>query len=74
MASSARYAIIPFQDVLDIGSEGRMNAPGTVGGINWKFRISSDQMGREVSEHLKNMVSPFGRTAGFNELEAVSDR
>ncbi|MBN2859165.1 MAG: 4-alpha-glucanotransferase [Sphaerochaetaceae bacterium] len=74
MASSARYAIIPFQDVLEIGSEGRMNAPGTVGGINWKFRIHSDQMGRGVSEHLKNMVAPFGRTAGLNELEASSNR
>ena len=74
MASSAKYALIPFQDVLDIGSEGRMNAPGTVGGINWKFRIRSSQMDRDVSLRLKHMVEPFGRNAGYRELEFSSGR
>ena len=37
MASVADVAIVPLQDVLGLGSEARMNLPGTVSG-NWKWR------------------------------------
>ncbi len=72
MASSARYAIIPFQDVLDKGAETRMNAPGTVGDPNWMYRVLPQELGRDVKEKLVNMTEPFGRTAGIDELKALS--
>ena len=37
-ASPARIAMIQLQDVLGLGTEGRMNQPGTVGGWGWQAR------------------------------------
>ena len=36
--SPSAMAIIPIQDLLGIGSEGRINTPGTLGG-NWQWRL-----------------------------------
>ena len=38
LSSRARLAIVPLQDVLGLGSEARMNTPGTAEG-NWKWRL-----------------------------------
>ncbi|MDE5721799.1 MAG: 4-alpha-glucanotransferase [Clostridia bacterium] len=38
LASKAKIAILPVQDVLALGTESRMNIPSTVGG-NWQFRL-----------------------------------
>lgn len=39
-AAPCRRAIVPMQDFLRIGSEGRMNLPGTVGGW-WSWRMTA---------------------------------
>jgi len=44
--SVADLAIVPLQDVLGLGSEGRMNFPGTTTG-NWEWRFSWEQVGPE---------------------------
>jgi 4-alpha-glucanotransferase len=41
--SSAGMAIIPLQDILKLGSEARMNTPGTTIG-NWNWRFDWDQI------------------------------
>ena len=50
LASVANLAIIPMQDILELGSEHRMNIPGTTeGNWNWRFQwnqLSSEQVGR----------------------------
>lgn len=54
-ASCADTAVIPMQDVLNLGSEARMNTPGTVGG-NWGWRmteIPSDKLAREYKKMVK---------------------
>ncbi|RMH61249.1 MAG: 4-alpha-glucanotransferase [Zetaproteobacteria bacterium] len=38
LASTARLAVIPMQDLLGLGSEARFNTPGTTHG-NWKWRM-----------------------------------
>ena len=38
LASKAKIAILPVQDVLALGTGSRMNIPSTVGG-NWQFRL-----------------------------------
>jgi 4-alpha-glucanotransferase len=45
MASRARLAIVPAQDVLSLGSDARMNRPGRVHG-NWKWRLRRGGGGR----------------------------
>ena len=43
VSSPARMAIIPLQDILELGSEARMNTPGVAFG-NWKWKFSWDQL------------------------------
>ena len=40
-------------DVLHLGSERRMNTPGTVGGNNWRFRITSDDISDALAKKLR---------------------
>ena len=43
LASVADTAIVPAQDLLGLGSEARMNRPGTVSG-NWRWRLVPGQL------------------------------
>lgn len=43
MRSTARIAVIPFQDVLKKGTEARMNTPSEASG-NWQWRMTSDEL------------------------------
>ena len=36
-------AVIPLQDLMDLGSKARMNIPGTPSG-NWRWRYTPDQL------------------------------
>ncbi|MDD3790470.1 MAG: 4-alpha-glucanotransferase [Sphaerochaetaceae bacterium] len=68
MASVARYAIIPLQDVLNLSSEARMNTPGTCGEENWSWQLTEEQLNREITTTLINMTAPFGRDGGYKDL------
>lgn len=57
--SPAQLAIIPLQDLLALGSEHRMNTPGTVAG-NWSWRFSWDW----IPESLASEVYAWNRAAG----------
>ncbi len=49
MQSVAQLAVITVQDILDLGDEGRINTPGTVGSPNWEWRISGlDGLRKEI--------------------------
>ena len=39
LAVENELVVIPAQDLLGLGAEGRMNRPGTVNGHNWKWRL-----------------------------------
>lgn len=43
MMSTADTCIIPVQDFLGLGKEGRINQPSTLGG-NWQWRMSEDML------------------------------
>jgi 4-alpha-glucanotransferase len=58
--SVADFAIFPFQDVLGLGTEARMNFPGTVFG-NWEWRFSWDQVKPEHALKMYEMTALFGR-------------
>jgi 4-alpha-glucanotransferase len=60
LASTARLAILPMQDVLALGSEHRMNTPGTMNG-NWCWRLDWAQVPRELASHLHEMLQRHGR-------------
>jgi 4-alpha-glucanotransferase len=59
--SVADLAIFPFQDVLGLGSDGRMNFPGKALG-NWEWRFSWDQVGPEHATKMYDVAALYGRT------------
>ena len=54
-------AIVPFQDVLGLGTEGRMNFPGKALG-NWNWRFSWDQVGPEHGLKMYDIAALTDRT------------
>jgi 4-alpha-glucanotransferase len=60
LASVANTAIIPLQDVLGLGSDARMNLPGTVSG-NWKWRFSPKALTKEVTAQLRRLTGLYDR-------------
>jgi 4-alpha-glucanotransferase len=62
LASVADMAVIPLQDVLGLGSEARMNRPGTAQG-NWEWRYAADMLTDEVAHRLRQLAEIYGRMA-----------
>ena len=60
MASVAHTVLFPLQDVLGIGSEGRMNLPGTPSG-NWRWRFRTGVLTPEVGARLKMLAQAYDR-------------
>jgi len=60
MASTAAFAVIPFQDALNLDSDARMNTPSTLGG-NWAWRYRPEALSNWVSGRLNEMVALYGR-------------
>ena len=60
LSSTAAYAVFPLQDVLEYGSEGRMNTPGLASG-NWGWRYLADELTDDIAEELKTLTILFGR-------------
>jgi 4-alpha-glucanotransferase len=50
--SRARLAVIPAQDVLELGNDARMNSPGTKAG-NWGWRLKRGQLTGELAARLR---------------------
>jgi 4-alpha-glucanotransferase len=61
-SSVANLALAPLQDLLGLGSEGRMNLPGTASG-NWEWRLAPGQLGSDPQERLGNLTRIYGRRA-----------
>jgi len=60
MMSVADVAIIPLQDFLGLGIEGRMNRPASRDG-NWRWRIGQGQLTPELASEIKEITETFGR-------------
>ena len=60
MASSADTCILPVQDLLGLGSDCRMNQPGTVK-KNWRWRLMPGQLTDAHAKQLREMTFRYGR-------------
>jgi 4-alpha-glucanotransferase len=60
LASVADTAIVPLQDVLDLGNEARMNHPGTVGS-NWTWRFQPGALTDQLAGWLAELVALYER-------------
>jgi 4-alpha-glucanotransferase len=60
MASVADLALYPLQDVLGLGSEARMNLPGTASG-NWRWRVAPGMLTETHARRLREMADAYDR-------------
>jgi 4-alpha-glucanotransferase len=63
MRSPAPLVMLQVQDVLGLGSEARMNLPGTAGGA-WKFALQAGQLTERHAARLRAATEEAGRLAG----------
>lgn len=60
MKSVADTVLFPMQDVLGLGSEARMNTPGTLGG-NWTWRLNAHGLREKDQRRLKLFATMYER-------------
>lgn len=60
LASVARLAIVPMQDFLLLGSDFRMNVPGTTEG-NWRWELKWEQVPDHLPAQVRTLVGRYGR-------------
>jgi 4-alpha-glucanotransferase len=70
-SSAAALAIVPLQDVLNLGAEGRMNVPGRADG-NWRWRCTEDMLTPTAFQWLHDLTKTTNR-ASF-ECNTLPDR
>ena len=63
MASVSDMAIVPMQDYLDLGAEGRMNFPGTMTDNNWTWRMKDGMLTKELAKKILGLTTLYGRLA-----------
>ncbi|MGH8310198.1 MAG: 4-alpha-glucanotransferase, partial [Steroidobacteraceae bacterium] len=61
-SSVADRAFAPLQDVLDLGSEARMNLPGRADG-NWGWRFAEGDFGPAHVARLGELTEIYGRAS-----------
>ncbi|MDB5335560.1 MAG: 4-alpha-glucanotransferase [Planctomycetaceae bacterium] len=59
-ASNAALAVTPFQDVINLGAESRMNTPGKAEG-NWGWRCTAEMLEPANFVRLRALTSATGR-------------
>lgn len=62
-ASACHTAIVPWQDVLGLGREARMNQPGRAEG-NWTFRFAWEDVPAAALTTLRELVATYDRAPG----------
>ncbi len=73
MMSVAQVAITPFQDVLRLGADARMNTPGQLG-KNWAWRFRAEALNEGVAGGLRFLTGLYGRLpAHLKPARAPSD-
>jgi 4-alpha-glucanotransferase len=60
-SSPAALAIAPLQDLLNLGSEARMNVPGRADG-NWRWRVREDMLSSQAFQRLQDLTESSKRS------------
>jgi 4-alpha-glucanotransferase len=60
LGSVGQLAIIPVQDLLALGSEARLNTPGTVVG-NWSWRLPHGALTGDLAHYFAELNRIYGR-------------
>jgi 4-alpha-glucanotransferase len=68
-SSVAALAVAPLQDVLNLGTDTRMNRPGTANG-NWRWRAPADLLSAPALESLRALTEDSCRSAAVQPISA----
>ena len=60
-SSRAAVAMVPLQDLLDLGDDARMNLPGRAEG-NWRWRCTEDMLASPAFKWLRDLTKSTNRT------------
>lgn len=60
LRSNANTAVFPMQDLLGLGTEARMNVPGTKSG-NWRWRLQPGMLTDDIKQRLRKLTEETGR-------------
>jgi 4-alpha-glucanotransferase len=72
-ASAANVSIVPMQDVLGLGSEARINIPGSHSG-NWRWRLDKKQLRPQLWRRLRDLTSAADRDSAASPQPAPRTR
>jgi 4-alpha-glucanotransferase len=61
LTSVADLAMVPLQDLLELGSEARMNQPARESG-NWSWRTVPGQLPSDLADRVRDLVGAAART------------
>ena len=59
--SKSNLTVATMQDLLAIGSEGRINVPSTISDMNWSYRLNKDYGDENVKNFLKDLTIKTNR-------------
>ena len=60
MSSVSNTCILTMQDLLGLGSEGRMNTPSTLG-ENWQWRVKDGYLTEKIKNELFELTKIYAR-------------
>src|ERR1700691_4761792 len=73
-SSIAALAIAPLQDLLNLGSEARMNVPGRADG-NWRWRVREEMLSSQAFQRLQGLTESSKRSVSpATSVRAQADR
>ena len=59
--SKSNLAVVTMQDLLGIGSTGRINVPSTISDLNWSFRFRKGEVDESIKKFLRDLTVETGR-------------
>ena len=63
LAQDCFMAVIPLQDILDLGEKAKLNSPGTLGSPNWEWKLKDLSEFKNRTEALAKLIKKKIKTA-----------
>jgi 4-alpha-glucanotransferase len=63
LSSVANMAVVPMQDLLDLGNDARMNYPSKESG-NWQWRYTDNMLTDVIAQRMREIAVLYGRNGG----------
>ena len=65
-SSVSDLCVVQLQDYLNLGSEARMNFPGTLSDCNWTWRAKDGVINSDLAKRIRKLTELYGRLGNQN--------